>query len=89
MPLIALAEQNTFVNTAFYKHHEPGGGELGTVVRLLGLPKAAGGVFELEGKTIVIDYSDGPCETSRSGRNVPRDAVVRISMTPTKKPEVF
>jgi YD repeat-containing protein len=25
-----LAEQNTFVNTAFYKHHEPGSGELGT-----------------------------------------------------------
>jgi hypothetical protein len=41
-------------------------------------------LYELENKTIVIDYSDGPCETGRSGWNVPRDTVTRISLAPTE-----
>jgi hypothetical protein len=54
------------------------------VVRLLGPPNTEGGQYEWKHTTIVIDYSDGPCETGRSGWNVPRDTVVRISMAPTE-----
>lgn len=52
------------------------------VIRLLGPPNAQGGYYEIDDYTVVIDYSDGPCEKGRSGWNVPRDTVISISLAP-------
>lgn len=54
------------------------------VIRLLGPPNIEGRLYELEGYRIFIDYSDGPCEKGRSGWNVPRDTVLRISLAPNE-----
>lgn len=54
------------------------------VIRLLGAPNVDGKYYEIDNYTLYIDYSDGPCEKGKSGWNVPRDTVVRISLAPTK-----
>lgn len=54
------------------------------VIRLLGPPNVDGRFYEIDNKTVHIDYSDGPCETGRSGWNVPRDTVVSISLAPNQ-----
>ena len=54
------------------------------VIRLLGPPNLDGRLYEIDNKTVHIDYSDGPCQKGRSGWNVPRDTVVRISLAPNQ-----
>lgn len=54
------------------------------VIRLLGPPNLDGGLYDVDNKTVDIEYSDGPCEKGRSGWNVPRDTVVRISLAPNQ-----
>jgi hypothetical protein len=54
------------------------------VIRLLGSPTIDGRYYEIDDNTVYIDYSDGPCEKGKSGWNVPRDTVVRISVAPNE-----
>lgn len=54
------------------------------VIRLLGPPNLDGRLYEIDNKTVHIDYSDGPCQKGRSGWNVPRDTVVSISLAPNQ-----
>lgn len=54
------------------------------VIRLLGPPNLDGDLYDLDNKTVHIEYSDGPCDKGRSGWNVPRDTVVSISLAPNQ-----